>query len=507
MNSFFRSILHLRRRSVWEAADSGILLWRKCFPYFIPLFAIPLYITAFIIWFLSGGNIFLSCLILWWLKPFFDRSVLHIVSRKFFGTEALGAGSNFYDTPGSGDPESLSLICKGLFKTLFTGLIGDLLWRRFSPARGSRMPIRILEAPGRRQYKQRKVSLNQGGLNFCYLISILGLCIEALLLVSQIFFGYFFLMFILPFMEYYLWGSINIIIYAAFCLNYFLAESLYVCMGFGIYINSRVEVEGWDLQLQFQKFSSSKKTSIHRNLIIFISIFLLLFMISPPAFADTELDPDLSSYFPMDFPLPGREEMEILESVFSSDDFGRIEERWAIQPRYNEPIFNTSYDSEPWMDNLQLFIGHLLRIGSFAIIIGLASLLIFLAIRRAPSLSLFQKKKKHSSTISIAPKNMSAEFLFDRAEENFKAGNEREAWAFCLAAYIEAYRQYYSIELPAEETEYGCLEMLLKHLPQEAESFDEFLKCWIPLAYGNTGPKEGSFEKLLLSGRSLGISP
>jgi len=500
--SWVPKLLHLRRRSVWEAADSGILLWRKCFSYFIPLFAIPLYIAAFIIWVLCGGNLFLSCLILWWLKPFFDRFILHVVSRKFFGIEA-------FNIQGSEKSESLSLICKGLLRNLFSALAGDLLWRRFSPARGSRMPIRILEGTGKGQYRQRKKALVQGGLNFCYLITILGLCTEALLLVGEMIFGFFFLMFITPLLEYYLWANINLLVYAAFCLNYFLTESLYVCMGFGIYINSRVEVEGWDLELQFRKFSSlQKKKSIKMAVILF---FLLFTIATPAALADQELSAEQFNYFPQDFPLPGMEEMEILDSVFSSDDFGRLEERWSIRSRYNEPLINTTYDTEPWMDNLQLFLGHFFRISSFIIIIGLASLVIFFAIKQGSSFPWFTKKKKRNSPFSAIPRKKgaeeSAEFLFDIAEEYFKAGKKREAWTYCLAAYIEAYRQYFSLGLPAEETEYGCLEMLLKQLPEKAGNFDELLKNWIPFAYGNREPKEGSFEKLLISGRSLGTSP
>jgi hypothetical protein len=42
------------------------------------------------------------------------------------------------------------------------------------------------------------------------------------------------------------------VIFFMYGFNYFLIESLYVCMGFGLYVNSRMEREGWDLQLLFQ---------------------------------------------------------------------------------------------------------------------------------------------------------------------------------------------------------------------------------------------------------------
>jgi hypothetical protein len=34
-----------------------------------------------------------------------------------------------------------------------------------------------------------------------------------------------------------------------------LVETLYVCMGFSLYINSRIEVEGWDIEITFRSFA------------------------------------------------------------------------------------------------------------------------------------------------------------------------------------------------------------------------------------------------------------
>jgi hypothetical protein len=52
-------------------------------------------------------------------------------------------------------------------------------------------------------------------------------------------------------------------VFGAYCFNYVLMDSLYVCMGFGLYINSRIEIEGWDIELLFRNFiNGANKSSL-----------------------------------------------------------------------------------------------------------------------------------------------------------------------------------------------------------------------------------------------------
>jgi len=265
MNPFSVSALSLRRRSVWEAADSGILLWRNNFIHFIPFFALPVWIIACGLRLLPFT--YLSYLILWWLKPLFDRLVLHVVSARFFSEPVPFRGGTSPDqspVAGLGSGFRFRELCRGLWG-MRRGLLGDLLWRRFSPGRGARMPIRVLERMGRKQFRQRKKNLAAGGLNFCSLMSLLGFALEVMLLLSEMAFVIMITQMFFPMtgvlrdnLE-----TVEVFIFAAFCFNYILVGSLYVCMGFGLYINSRVEVEGWDLQLLFQKFAGSSEKFNH----------------------------------------------------------------------------------------------------------------------------------------------------------------------------------------------------------------------------------------------------
>ena len=247
MSPFFDSALRLRHRSVWEACDSGILIWRKSFVYLIPFFAIPFWIAACCLRFIPGGLYFIPYIALWWLKPFFDRLILHVVSTRFFSGPSSPEGNNLKTS---------------LFGNIRRGLLGDLLWRRFSPYRASYMPLRVLERTSVKQFKQRKKTLAGGGLNFCAFISGFGLTAEVVLLVGEILFALISIQLFFPAAFSYISESqatVEVIAFITFCFNYILVESLYVCMGFGLYINSRVELEGWDLQLLFNKFAGEGK--------------------------------------------------------------------------------------------------------------------------------------------------------------------------------------------------------------------------------------------------------
>src|SRR5688572_18807991 len=77
----------LRRRSPWEAIDLGLTMlqrwWRQVYAPLL-LVGAPLVAAAFgIAWYF--GHIWLAIVLVWWLKPLYDRIVLHVLSRAVFG--------------------------------------------------------------------------------------------------------------------------------------------------------------------------------------------------------------------------------------------------------------------------------------------------------------------------------------------------------------------------------------------------------------------------------------
>jgi hypothetical protein len=117
------------------------------------------------------------------------------------------------------------------------------------------MPVRLLEGLAGKKARERIRDLEGRGLDFGILLTLFALVLECLLLAGE---GLFCMMtlelfrpgFFSSFTAYL--DGLKAFIFFAYGVNYLLVESLYVCMGFGLYVNSRLEREGWDLQLLFQ---------------------------------------------------------------------------------------------------------------------------------------------------------------------------------------------------------------------------------------------------------------
>jgi hypothetical protein len=177
----------------------------------------------------------------WWLLPLADRFALRVVSLRFFEPRS-GYGRLF----------------RGLGGCLKTGLLGDLLWRRFSPYRSARMPVMILEKLKGGALRRRKRLLQGSGLGFGFLITAVCMVLKAALVLGENLFVYS--MFEMARPGYYrdfnaFTESGNPLCLALGWFTVVLVETLYVCMGFALYINSRVETEGWDLEILFKNLS------------------------------------------------------------------------------------------------------------------------------------------------------------------------------------------------------------------------------------------------------------
>ena len=510
MNPFSEGALSLRRRSVWEAIDSGILLWRSNFVHFIPFFALPAWIIACCLRFLPDSYFYLSYLILWWLKPFFDRLLLHVVSRRFFSAPGNGADeASGHEASGHEASGRVRNLRRGILKTLFRGLLGDLLWRRFSPGRAASMPIRILEQADKTQFRRRKKALAAGGLNFCSFATVFGLAAEGMLLLGEFLFVIVICQMFFPPALSYMRDNMQmteIFIFAAYCLNFILAESLYVCMGFGLYINSRVEVEGWDLQLLFQKFSSggSKVSGPAKN----AALFICLFLIAAPAVHVSAEEPSAESapveFFPEHFPAPGQEQVDKLKESLASKDFGSEKAGWGIRFKENEdqkkiPDVNFA----PWLEKIRRAFSLILR--SLVVLVLAASVCFafFWFVKFYRNSSWQKRRGRGGGYRNPAAAPQSPESLFARAEDLYGRNLFREAWAACLAGYIGIYSAYRSLSFPVDATEYDCLCLVRQHLPDDAEIFAPLVQNWVLLAYGGRSPAGGAFEEALASGRSL----
>jgi hypothetical protein len=486
-----------------------MLFWRRNLAYLILFFAFPFWVCAFAL--LLLGDAFLPGLlpgsfgkfsplcvwfVLWWLNPLFDRMALHVVSRRYF-------------EPGL----SFRALFRGLGGSLGRGLAGDLLWRRFSPWRAAVLPLKVLERGGparkRRRIASRKRALSNGGLHFCVFLSawcfllhwiLIGGEIVFLALIQQLFFssspG------LLGFIDIDR-GGIFLFLYTIWCVNYLLVESLYVCMGFGIYLNSRVEVEGWDIELLFRKFITRRRKAG--------ALVLLLFGLGLPrlggVFAQSRspgseaLPPDLGAAMPA----------EALEGILQRELQGE-RKTWTIRFKddgdENEAMPFPGIDLGRWINFFREAAAVILRgalILAFAILALVCGIYLYrrrksLNLPRPPRLSRSEPPPESPRVLPPGP-----ESLLEEAGRSYRLGFVREAWGLCYAAALGALARRHRIRFPPGATEYRCLALVRRQAAAAGtesgmergteRAFAELIRHWVALAYGGISPPGGAFEE------------
>jgi hypothetical protein len=270
--------------------------------------------------------------------------------------------------------------------------------------------------------------------------------------------------------------EMEVYVFAAYCVNLFLVESVYACMGFGLYINSRVLLEGWDIELLFRNFTERGA----KTLKVLPVLLLGLALVFPAGLSAQEAG--------VDAPL------ESLREVLASRDFGFTEENWEIGLKNGDDSGKEELRPLPPLEGLKEFSGQALRT---VIIFAFAAILIFSLVR------LYHYRKNRAGVekpyrLSSAgkPPPQSAAGLLDKARSLHAEGKIRLAWAACLASAIAAYSGR-GIGFSANETEYACLERARAAGAESAGEFAFLVGAWVAFAYAGHAPGEGDFPRAL----------
>ncbi len=237
----------VRPRTAWEAVDLGFCMtqhwmwdfYRIWFAFTLPIFIAIYLITAL---FFEYPEIW-APLIVWWLKPLYDRIILHFFSHALFGEHITIA-------------KMLNALPQLLFKTR---LLLSLTLYRFTLTRSFSLPIWQLERSRGTVAQQRFKVLQQKTANTAMWLTIVCLHFQALIILLL----YSLLFLFLPENTdlqsmFYAFIEENGILFLSidFIFNYIalsLIEPFYVAGGFALYLNRRTHLEGWDIELTFRQ--------------------------------------------------------------------------------------------------------------------------------------------------------------------------------------------------------------------------------------------------------------
>ncbi|GAA5068094.1 DUF4129 domain-containing protein [Lysobacter panacisoli] len=236
----------LRPRSAWEAVELGTALtrrhaaaiWKPWLLLSLPMFAL----VNLLAW--SFDVLWLAGLVVWWLKPLFDRIPLFVLSRAVFG--------------------EVPTTRQTLHAQLRWGLRwmpAYLTWRRLSPVRSLYLPVDLLEGAQGAQARQRRRALGSPVHGVGTLLTLVCVHFELALYLG---FAGIAVMFVPnEYLEQFgnrvwkllqeapVWITLlsNLLAWMAWAL----ISPFYVGAGFGLYLNRRTEIEAWDIELALRR--------------------------------------------------------------------------------------------------------------------------------------------------------------------------------------------------------------------------------------------------------------
>jgi len=229
----------LRPRSPGEAIELGLHLTRANWPEQIGLAALVLLPIALLGFALSHWFAPAFLLTLIWFKPTLDRALLHQLSNNILGRRG-----------------GTRTVLREWHQWWRGGHLATLLWHRFNPARSTILPVWQLErltgkARGRRA-RALAHSDRGTGIALSFVASLIELSFLASIAALALTFapeqwtdGLYLFDWLMVLED---TDQIWMLLALAYLPVAALVEPFYVGAGFGIYLNQRSRLEGWDLE-------------------------------------------------------------------------------------------------------------------------------------------------------------------------------------------------------------------------------------------------------------------
>ncbi|PIE00757.1 MAG: hypothetical protein CSA79_02395 [Thiothrix nivea] len=487
-------IYQVRQRSEWEAIDMGFRLiqhtWRHILPAWL-LLILPL--TAGLLFVIPEDYIFIAGILLWWLKPLYDRLLLYMLSRNLFAEHPSSA-------------ETFSAL-PGLMKN--TGLFSALTWRRFSFSRSYNLPLWQLEGLRGTTLKERKELIYLQGHSQAVALTISCRLLEIIVIFSL-------LALVLLFdptgqvwehwkalftntsgsdMEYLL--SLADIITQVIAI--IIIEPFFVAAGFTLYLNRRTRLEAWDIELAFRSLGKrlQKQTTRHRApapiLTLFITACIALVMLQPAPLQAAEEDEILS---------PQRLSVEqsetVLEAVMAVDELNGRRQITTWMPRDK----NKTDDRFELDEHIIQLISHILKILLWAAVM-VALLLAFIYRRRI--LEMLKPVSRSQVTtekpdvlfgMDIRPESLPDD-IAAAARRHWQQGEHRAALSLLYRGALMQLTRHDALTIADSHTEGDILQLARPVLPAPRFVWlREMTAAWRSVAYAHRLPADATAEQL-----------
>lgn len=481
--------IKLRPRNGYAAVDLGIRLaqknWKQMF-FSALFFTLPLFLALIL---LMPSHPVWTAIIIWWLKPLWERPLLLIISQDVFHQSMR-----------------MSEIIKLGNKLLFKQAIQSLTWRRFSPTRSFDAPVMQLENLSGKKRRDRLAALHSRSPSSISAMTMVMHLIEGLMAFGVM----FFILQFLPtddiewiiFLENIISNSGLNLYYLLLAIGWYLAmlviAPFYVAGGFSSYLNQRSIREAWDLELIFRQLASKHKPKQfnYQNisailLVCFISIF------SNPSVAESKSEDK--------FAQQKAQTKKQIELIQQGPDYKRTEQDTVFTRIHPVEIKDEKKDDEKKKNSGDLFDKGLAKMLSY---IFLAALIIFILFKLPAIIDYFQSgrgAKNEKLQDKVIPDQLFGldlkqeslpEDIVGEAKSLWQQSNYREALGLLYRASLSKLIHDFGCEFEDGFTELECLIIVQKKSLPLSSYFSELTEAWRLLAYGHELPSDEKFESL-----------
>jgi hypothetical protein len=466
----------VRPRSSWEAMDLGLALLRDQAGPVARVWAVLALPLLAVLALACHRSPWWAPLLFWWLKPALDRPVLHVLAKATFGP-APGWRETFRAAPGYAR----------------RGLAATLLWRRLGAARGLLLPVWQLEEAGGPAYRRRRRILLARGREAARLLAAVGLLATGLLVLAAVTgIGYFapgpagwnLLPALfggpgnrLPWLD----ALLPVLAMAAMAA----VEPFFVAAGYGLYLNRRVQLEGWDLELAFRDLARRILDRARPGAALVLAALLALGAGPRPA----------SAQAPAPAPAAQPEPKAVLAEVLQAPEFASRRQGWHLRPR--RPARAQAPRSLPgWVPALAVLLARGLR---WLLPVALVLALAYVAWRHRGTLALALARPDPAPPapgrlfgLDLRPGALPPD-LAGAALALWDQGDPRAALALLYRGALAHLAHDRRAPVGAAATEAECLFLAGRHLPEPAAAyFARLLEAWRATAYGGLAPAAGA---------------
>jgi len=459
----------IRPRSDWEAVDLGLAMIRRDFWRCLSVWwlaVLPVFVLCgWLLWDMPA----LWLLVFWWFKPWGSKMVLFEISRRLFG-EKPAWKSALREIP----------------RVWVRRFAYRMLWARFSPWLPLTIAVEDLEGLRGKAYSQRCTQVTRRGesaIMWIYFIADLASC----------WFGLAILMIVIMFipegqdggwmLAVETWNpdapmDIPVVIIRTVSLCVMAAMALtdvfVTGCGFGIYINNRTWIEGWDVELALKRLA--------RRLTKVVAVLVAACFLTIPSRG-------------MESPEPSP--AEVMKEVKAHQDF-KVHTVKDKVPR------NKS-SSWKWPDWLKFgnvsWLGEVFVVGAIALLIGLLAWLLWISrhtfrgggggeeVCVAP-------RARVVMGMEVSPESLPKD-IPSAALALWRSGRHHEALGLLYRGAISMAIDVGRVEIQESDTEGDCVRRVERAgAAAHPEYFRGLTRVWMALAYAELTPRDPEVESL-----------